>query len=138
MKSAQSLPPNVKVEWKGFFENERVLEFYQREVPDLFINASSTEGIPVSLMEAYAHSIPAIAPNVGGIKEIFQEKEFLLSNNFSVQDLSVLIKRFIMLSYRERADFRTSVFKYAKSQLEYEQLYRVWLNELSEQIDKDD
>lgn len=138
MKAAIELPENIVVEWKGFFENEKVLEFYQREVPDLFINASTTEGIPVSLMEAYAHSIPAIAPDVGGIKEVFQEKEFLLPNNFSVQDLSVLIKRFLILSKQERASFRRTVFEYAKSNLDYEKLYKVWLNELSKQMDKHD
>jgi glycosyltransferase involved in cell wall biosynthesis len=39
---------------------------------DLFINSSESEGLPVSIMEAFAFSVPVIAPDVGGIREIVQ------------------------------------------------------------------
>ena len=37
---------------------------------DLFINTSSSEGVPVSIMEALSVGIPIIATDVGGTKEI--------------------------------------------------------------------
>jgi L-malate glycosyltransferase len=50
----------------GFFDNIR--NFY--EGLDLYINTSLHEGIPMSILEAMAHGLPIIAPNVGGLKEI--------------------------------------------------------------------
>ena len=41
---------------------------------DLFINLSTSEGIPVSIMEAYSFGIPAIATNVGGTAELVSNK----------------------------------------------------------------
>jgi len=36
----------------------------------LFINTSSSEGIPVSMMEAQSFGIPILAMDVGGVREI--------------------------------------------------------------------
>lgn len=52
---------------KGFVEN--VSDFYCNL--DLYINTSFHEGIPMSILEAMSYKIPIIAPNVGGMKEIF-------------------------------------------------------------------
>ena len=54
----------------GRLEPELITEFYIREKADLFINYSTTEGIPVSIMEAFSCGIPAAAPGTGGIPEI--------------------------------------------------------------------
>ena len=37
---------------------------------DIFINVSSSEGLPVAIMEAISFDIPIIATNVGGTSEI--------------------------------------------------------------------
>ena len=39
---------------------------------DLYLNTSTHEGMPISILEAMAHSIPVIAPAVGGLGEIVQ------------------------------------------------------------------
>ena len=39
---------------------------------DAFINTSFHEGIPMSILEAMSYGKPVVAPNVGGIHEIFQ------------------------------------------------------------------
>lgn len=53
----------------GFIENINI--FYQGL--DLYINTSIHEGLPMSILEAMAHGLPIIAPNIGGIKEILQD-----------------------------------------------------------------
>ncbi len=39
---------------------------------DIFINTSIHEGIPMSILEAMSYGKPVVAPNVGGIGEIFK------------------------------------------------------------------
>ncbi len=66
----QKLNININTYWKGRVANEEVLNFYKQIYPTLFINVSSSEGIPVSIMEAMSMGIPCVATNVGGNAEI--------------------------------------------------------------------
>jgi len=88
------LPSNISVEWKGRVKNEDVLKFYEEIKPSLFINVSSTEGIPVSIMEAMAFSIPVIATNVGGTSEIVDHENngLLLNENPSIEEIRIGIE----------------------------------------------
>lgn len=60
----------VKVNLKGSIANKDVYEFYIENSVDVFINVSSSEGLPVSIMEAISFGIPVIATDVGGTGEI--------------------------------------------------------------------
>lgn len=61
---------NLKINLAGSVKNNIIYDFYENEAVDLFINLSSSEGIPVSIMEAQSFGIPAIATDVGGSGEI--------------------------------------------------------------------
>lgn len=88
---------NIKFTLKGNMENQDILDFYKCASPDLFINVSSVEGIPVSIMEAISFGIPIIATDVGGTSEICINKYngILLNENFCVLELVDSIKYFI-------------------------------------------
>ncbi|MBQ3930105.1 MAG: glycosyltransferase [Paludibacteraceae bacterium] len=77
-KIAEGLPQNVTVRLTGRMDNAQVRELYRTEHFDLFINVSSTEGVPVSIMEALSAGIPVIATNVGGTAEIVDEQVGIL------------------------------------------------------------
>jgi glycosyltransferase involved in cell wall biosynthesis len=65
---------SVQCFFPGHLINQEIFEFYKREPVDFIINLSENEGIPVSIMEAYSHSIPAVATNVGGTSEIVNDE----------------------------------------------------------------
>lgn len=83
---------NVNYTFAGHVTNEEVTQFYQHNPVDIFVNTSESEGIPVSIMEAMAAGVPAIAPNVGGVPELVsQENGHLLSSNPNVDEIEPAI-----------------------------------------------
>lgn len=69
-QATTDLPAGLTVELRGQTPNVEVLEFYAANRVDVFANVSSSEGVPVSIMEAIAHGIPVVATAVGGTPEI--------------------------------------------------------------------
>lgn len=65
-----SLPDNIQVNLPGRIPNRQILQAYQEINPSVFINLSSSEGVPVSIMEAMSFGIPCLAFDVGGNSEI--------------------------------------------------------------------
>ena len=63
----------ITYRFMGHYPNEELLKFYTANKVDLFINTSSTEGMPVSIMEAQSFGIPVIATDTGGVKEVVTE-----------------------------------------------------------------
>jgi glycosyltransferase involved in cell wall biosynthesis len=86
------LSENISVELKGSIPNSAIYALYNEIKPDLFINVSSTEGVPVSIMEAMSFGIPVLATDVGGTSEIVNEYNgLLLEEDITSSDLSEII-----------------------------------------------
>lgn len=66
---------STKVELPGYVSNSELMEWYGKYNPSMFINVSSSEGIPVSIMEAMSFGIPVIATDVGGNGEIVSHEK---------------------------------------------------------------
>jgi len=77
-KAQQMLTKNIECQFLGFLCPEKVIQYYKDNNIDIFINTSSYEGIPVSIMEAQSFGIPAIATSVGGTSEIVSEDTGIL------------------------------------------------------------
>ncbi len=60
----------MHVNLAGHVTIDALLDYYVNEEIDLFVNVSTTEGVPVSIMEAMAAAIPIAATDVGGTAEI--------------------------------------------------------------------
>jgi glycosyltransferase involved in cell wall biosynthesis len=83
----------------GHYPNNELMKFYNANKVDLFINTSSTEGLPVSIMEAQAYGIPVIATDTGGVGEIVVEGTgSLLPVSFSPSELAKLIEHYTLLN----------------------------------------
>lgn len=87
---------NIRVNLIGAVSNEKVYEYYKNNYVDLFINVSTSEGLPVSIMEATSFGIPVIATNVGGTNEIVinNKNGFLIDKDFELDELVSLITLF--------------------------------------------
>ena len=72
---------NIKVKLLGDFSNKEVMYYYKTKNIDVFINVSSSEGLPVSLMEAISFNIPVIGTDVGGSSEIVTPTTGVLLNS---------------------------------------------------------
>ena len=88
---------NVHYSIVGDMDNEEVIRYYGDHYIDAFVNVSSVEGIPVSIMEASSFGIPAIATDVGGTSEIIKDEYngYLLPADFSDELLASRITSFI-------------------------------------------
>jgi len=92
----KTLPNNIIAEFMGMVPNKMVLEYFKNNFIDCFINVSSSEGLPVSIMEAIGFGIPVIATDVGGTNEITNEYTgVLLEENPSPE---VILNAIITLS----------------------------------------
>lgn len=64
---------NVEALFLGRLTNRDVLNYLAEHPCDVIVNASASEGVPVSIMEAMSFGIPAVAPRIGGIPELVSE-----------------------------------------------------------------
>jgi glycosyltransferase involved in cell wall biosynthesis len=102
-QSLKNMGENVEVCLLGQLPHHDVLDYYQNNPVDLFINVSSSEGLPVSIMEAFANGIPVIATAVGGCPEIVSEDcGFLLKPNFEAIELAGIIENYSLDSTEMR------------------------------------
>jgi colanic acid/amylovoran biosynthesis glycosyltransferase len=127
-KCNKKIKENIKVTFLGNKRNEEILDFYRKERPNVFINVSSIEGIPVSIMEAISFGIPIIATNVGGNSEICKEgiNGILIPKDFEVSLLTKKIKEILLLNGKEYSKLcinsRNIYENYFDSQKNYEVL----------------
>ena len=59
----------------GSFDHKDLMRVYRDDPPHLFVNVSSSEGLPISIMEACSLGTPVICTDVGGSSEIVSEKK---------------------------------------------------------------
>lgn len=91
----RGLPENISVQLLGNLSNNEVIGHYQKQPYDLFINVSESEGIPVTIMEAFSFGISVIATDVGGTSELVNhENGYLLPKEFSTSTLAGLLTDF--------------------------------------------
>jgi len=73
---------------------------------------SSSEGLPVSMMEAQSYGIPIMSTNVGGCNEICNDETgFLIKPDFEPTDVSDKIKDF-SYSYKNTNEFHQKCRQY--------------------------
>lgn len=94
---------NAAFEFKGQMTNDKVNDFYLSNPPDLFLNVSESEGVPVSIMEAASFGIPVLAADCGGTGEVVENSVTgkLIHKDFSDSELMSEIQNFMFLKEHE-------------------------------------
>ncbi len=81
-----------KISLKGSVRNQEILNFYKSHFVDLFISASTTEGLPVSMQEAVSFGIPVVGTDVGGVHEVVNSTTgYLIDKDFDSTTVANLI-----------------------------------------------
>jgi glycosyltransferase involved in cell wall biosynthesis len=131
IKAQELLLDNITYEFKGSVNNSEVLDWYKDNKPDLFVNVSSTEGIPVSIMEAMSFGVPAIATDVGGNSEIVSmENGVLLPASPTVKEISNAIIAFEKLTNTVKAQKREMAHKTFSTKYNANSNYSAFVDEL--------
>lgn len=94
---------NVEFTFTGSLESQAVREFLTQNEIDMFISLSSTEGVPVSIMEALSAGIPVLATRVGGVGELVDERNgWLIGRDFEDQYVAQIIDDYSTVANSEQ------------------------------------
>lgn len=117
-KAKEELDGRIAIDFKGHWTQQQIFEFYRTSPVDLFVNVSASEGIPVTIMEAFSTGIPVIATDVGGVRELVDESNgFLIPSDVSAEELAGYIEKFAALPVEQKQTYRE--YAYGKWEQEY-------------------
>lgn len=111
---------NIQCTFAGQMEHEKVIEYYEREQVDCFITTSSTEGVPVSVMEAMSYGIPVIATSVGGIPEMIQGNGILLSSDPNGEEVAAALQKMCCMEQADMAAMKDRSYELWESRFAIE------------------
>ena len=128
---------NVIFDLKGNVENKKIKEFYSTENIDLFINISTIEGIPVSVMEAMSFGIPCIGTNVGATSEIvINGVNGILIETNQISELSTIISDVYALNYSEKSRLKENAYRFWRENYNATNNYKQFAVRLNNLCDK--
>lgn len=87
----------------GEISNKEVLDFYSKHHFDMFVNMSTSEGVPVSIMEASSFDIPILATDVGATsEEVPPQVGELLPVNPTIAEITGAMRKLLTSNYSPR------------------------------------
>ena len=113
----------IQVLLKGAVANSEIMNYYNTYEIDLFVNLSTIEGVPVSIMEAQSSGIPVLATDVGSSKEIVDDENgFLIPKDFEMNTTVIRIRDYLL------SDENCTLKKRNKSYSNWSQRYNAEFN----------
>lgn len=131
-EAEEILKGNITFEYKGMVPNTEVLKYYQSHSVDCFINVSTSEGLPVSIMEAVGYGIPIVATNVGGTSEIVNSiTGCLLPKDVSAKEISDSIIKILVTKSKNR-DAREDIYNFWQNNFDAKKNYQEFCETLQQ------
>jgi len=120
LKAQAESAVGLELDFRGSLSNSDILACYRQQPFDVFVNCSSSEGLPVSIMEAMSYGIPVVAPDVGGISELVSRKNgWLVESECTPQQVVDAIRRVAAKPHARRANARATWKKYVDAESNY-------------------
>jgi glycosyltransferase involved in cell wall biosynthesis len=95
--AGSTFPRSVTWTMHGHLKVEEVFAWYRDHPVDVFVNVSSSEGTPVSVMEASSCAIPIVATAVGGNREAVTSRSgMLLDPNPTDDEIGMVLEWFAL------------------------------------------
>ena len=116
------------IEKENLSEHVRILGYRQDALDilkcmDFFISPSLSEGLPISILEAFAAEIPTIATEVTGNKDVVRNSVFgVLAEPDSVESLSQAIAKMVQLEQRDRDILKRNAYNRVKNHFSIEEM----------------
>jgi len=120
---------NIVYEFLGHYPNAKVYDFYQKNPIDVFINVSSSEGVPVSIMEAMSCHIPIVAPDIGGIRDMVENNKngILLNASYTIQEIVLALEN---IEFFKKNEVREYSYKVYCAKYDADKNYPIFIKEL--------
>nr|WP_236036853.1 glycosyltransferase [Bifidobacterium simiiventris] len=133
VKSKASVLTGTDTAFVGSLPNSEVYSFYEKNPVSVFVNVSSSEGLPVSIMEAISFGIPVIATDVGGSSEIVKTSisGTLVREDISPEELAGIINRYISMDTDEYEKLRKTTREYWLDHYQAGKNYRQFAEDIS-------
>ncbi len=116
------------IEKENLSEHVRILGYRQDALDilkcmDFFISPSLSEGLPISILEAFAAEIPTIATEITGNKDVVRNSVFgVLAEPDSVEGLSQAIAKMVQLEQRDRDILKRNAYNRVKNHFSIEEM----------------
>lgn len=121
----------IKINLLGKLSNKEVQNYYANNSVDLFVSVSSSEGLPISILEALSYGIPVLATNVGSCGEVVtNDVGFLIDKFIDPEGLCEYFLKFQGFSKDEKQLYRDNAFKRWMEKFNIENTARNFYNEL--------
>lgn len=125
------LSSNVKVSFAGNIANTELIKRYAAKDFYVLLNVSSSEGLPVSVMEAMSFGIPCIATDVGGTGEIVKNDHgTLISKDATAGDIEEAIRAVYNMNENDYQTLRHKARRYWENHFDANHNYHDFLEEL--------
>ena len=127
----EKLGSNVKVSFAGNIANTELMKRYAAKDFYVLLNVSSSEGLPVSVMEAMSFGIPCIATDVGGTGEIVNHAHgTLISKDATAGDIEEAIRTVYNMNENDYQTLRHNARRFWENHFDADQNYNDFLEEL--------
>jgi colanic acid/amylovoran biosynthesis glycosyltransferase len=107
-------PANIRARLAGLVSNDMVLAHYRSHPVDAFVLLSESEGLPVSIQEAFAHGIPVVATDVGGVCEAVDaggDNGALIRPDAPIPEIAEALERLLLAPEAEREARREAAWR---------------------------
>jgi glycosyltransferase involved in cell wall biosynthesis len=126
-KEIKSLNLEDKIKLEGYLDELKLKKWFR--TLDLYIQASSGEGMSIALLQAMSMKVPVIGSDVTGIKNFIGKEKYLgllFKNN--IADLSKKIQFFYYLNKKNRIKFIKKQHEYIIKNHDYQKIFLKYLS----------